>query len=217
MKLKMDLFLAREWFRAHKALGISCDWTEFLRLRREYSSDGRFYHTWQHIYECVRFVERHYGFQSFVVLALFYHDVVYAIDRKDNEEESAKVWLAYAFRKGLSKYNTDALMIADLIRMTASHRVDPEKGLLYHMMNDADMHIFLCPDHHYLDYAKNIWLEYRSFGREAYLAGRLDFLGKIDPSDMFYTHQARKLVRHARANLDLEKTILTDTPDQILV
>lgn len=217
--IKHDLFLAKEWFLAHRALGLWPDWKEFMRVRALYGQPSRHYHTWQHIYETCLFVRKHYGSQPLVILALIYHDVVYDTSRKDNEEASALVWEAYAKARGLHRHaSLKVKLVGDLIRMTANHRVeDGERRIVFHMMSDADMSIFLCPDDHYLEYARNIWREYGSVGREAYLKGRLHFLGTVDPDKMFYTHQAKALVHHARANLDLEKTILMEDPDRIMV
>lgn len=217
MKLKFDFLLARAWFLAHRDLGLMPDWQEYLRLRKAYAEPHRHYHTWQHIYECVKFVKIHYGFQHSVVLALFYHDVIYDVQRKDNEEESAQAWIKYAKSRDVQRHQSLKMnMIADMIRMTANHKVDDDQPLSFKMMNDADMHVFLCPDHHYLEYSRNIWREYSSFGREAYLAGRLSFLASVDHTTMFHTHQAKERMHHAKANLELERVILETEPDQIL-
>lgn len=217
--IKHDLYLARAWYRAHAEFGIKPDWKEFLAIRKAYSEEHRFYHTWQHIYECVRFVDLHYGRQALVVFALFYHDIVYDVARKDNEEKSAERWEAYGMKRQIQNAIgwLKCRQIGDLIRMTATHKVEPGQPLIFSMMNDADMHVFLCPDAHYLLYARGIWQEYKAVGRDKYIEGRLGFLSTIDPNTIFYTHQARELVHHARANLDLEKTILETTPDVILV
>lgn len=218
MTLKQDIFLAKEWFAAHRAFGLWPDWCEFKRLRTAYQSEGRHYHTWQHIYECLKFVRLHYGNHPLVIFALFYHDVVYDIRRKDNEFQSAEEWKEYATNRGLLRHHTlKVKFVSDLILMTAGHKLDDNASLDARIMSDADMHVFLCPDHHYLEYAQGIWLEYHSVGREAYLAGRLQFLSTIDPDKMFYTHQAKAMVHHARANLDLEKTILESDPERILI
>lgn len=218
MTLKQDIFLAKEWFLAHREFGLWPDWYEFKRLKTIYQSEGRYYHKWQHIYECLRFARLHYGYHPLVIFALFYHDVVYNIKRKDNEFQSAEDWKEYAEGRGMLRHHTlKVKFISDLILMTAGHKLDDNASLDARIMSDADMHVFLCPDHHYLEYAQGIWLEYKSFGREAYLAGRLQFLSTIDPDKMFYTHQAKAMVHHARANLDLERTILESDPERILI
>lgn len=216
--LKWDLFVAKEWFLAHRALGLWPDWKEFQRVRAIYQGPSRHYHTWQHIYETLLFTRRHYGFQPLVIFALIYHDVIYSTSSKNNEEESAVVWETYAHMRGLHRHmSLKVKQVGDMIRMTAKHSVDPQSPLIFSMMSDADMSIFLCPDEHYLEYARNIWREYKAVGRDAYLAGRLSFLRSIDPDKMFYTHQARQRVNHAKANLDLERTILETDPDKILI
>lgn len=214
--LKWDFFLAKQWFQAHRALGLWPDWKEFRTVRKSYHAPTRYYHTWQHIYETCLFAHRHYGFQPHLILALFYHDVIYDPTSKTNEEESAIVWETYARMRDLYRHNSlKVKLVGDLIRMTAKHRVEDDQGLLFQMMSDADMSIFLCPDEHYLQYARDIWREYCSVGAEAYIKGRLHFLSTVDPESMFYTHQAKRLAHHARANLDLERTILESDPDRI--
>lgn len=218
MTLKHDIFIAKEWLLAHRALGLWPDWQEFRRVRAIYRDSSRHYHTWQHIYETLLFVRRHYGFQQLLIFALVYHDVIYDTLSKNNEEESAVVWETYAMARGLPRHQSlKVKLVGDLIRMTAKHRVEEGQGLIFQMMSDADMSIFLCPDEHYLEYARGIWKEYGHVGREAYLKGRLQFLSTIDPNTMFYTHQAKALVHHARCNLDLERTILESDPDRILI
>ena len=214
--MRYDLFLAREWFLAHRALGLWPDWKEFARIRSIYKGSDRHYHTWQHIYETCLFVRRHYGFHPLLIFALFYHDVVYDTLRKDNEELSAITWETYAKQRGLHRHQSlKVRQVGDLIRMTAKHCVEEGQGLIFQMMSDADMSIFLCPDDHYLEYARGIWREYGHVGQEAYIKGRLHFLSTVDPETMFYTHQARQRVHHARANLDLERTILETDPARI--
>lgn len=218
MKLKFDILLARAWYSAHRELGLWPDWKEYARLRKAYGAEGRYYHTWQHIYECVKFVQLHYGFQPLVILALFYHDVVYDVNSKTNEIDSAAEWDKYARSRDLHRHQFLKLKaVSDMILMTAHHKPEANAPLMFLMMNDADMHVFLCPDHHYLEYARNIWREYSSFGREGYLAGRLAFLASVDHKTIFYTHQARDLMHHAKANLELERVILEEDPDRILM
>lgn len=217
MTVKQDFYLAYAWYEAHKDLGFSVSWSEFFRLRRAYKEPQRFYHTWQHIYECVSFVNLHYGNQPGVVLALFYHDAVYDPASKTNEQDSALMWLRYADKLQIDRGFGVVPVINELILMTINHKVLPHQSYVFQIMNDADMHVFLCPDEHYLEYARNVWREYKAVGEAAYLKGRLDFLNNLDVEKIFLTHQARELVHHARANIDLEKTILMTSPEQILV
>ena len=214
-------FLLKEWIKIHIQAGVTPSLSEFRRLIQAYDAEGRFYHTSQHISECLHFVNRHYGFNSdlfLVKFALFYHDYEYDVKSNCNEEESRDRWLDYVSRikKTFGSRPSDVLTVCDLILQTKTHKVPAGSTLLVKIMNDADMHIFLCPDHHYLDYAKNVAREFSVFGREPYIKGRIAFLESLDVSSMFYTHQAREMLRNARANRDLELTILDCEPDRLL-
>jgi predicted metal-dependent HD superfamily phosphohydrolase len=212
-------YLFAEWLSAHFRAGVVPSWNEFWRLMKCYSEPHRYYHTVQHIYECLRYLRKHYGDQRMIHLvqfAIFYHDIVYDVTKKDNEEQSAKQWMDYS-RNLSSMMLVHRLVVESLIEMTASHKLAPNSSILFKIMNDVDMHVFLCPDGHYLEYARNVWKEYSVFGREGYLKGRLQFLSTIDVDSMFFTSEALEHIHHARANLALEKEILTSCPDQILV
>jgi len=219
MKVRQDLYLAWAWNEAHKEFGLKPDWREYLAIRAAYqgSPAGRHYHTWQHILETIQFVFRHYGYQPLVIFALFYHDVVYEVGRKDNEEASAARWVEYARRRdihrhALLKQNT----VTDLIMTTKYHKVAPRQALIFSIINDADMSIFLAPTCKYLEYARDVWREFQSYGREGYLKGRLDFLEKLDPETMFSTHQAKALSEVVRGNIEMEREILLTNPDRLL-
>jgi predicted metal-dependent HD superfamily phosphohydrolase len=217
--IKHDVALLWAWTKAHKAFGIMPDFKEFLSIRAAYHEPQRHYHTWQHIYECVKFVQDNYGFEPMVVLALFYHDVVYIIGADDNEEASAVRWEQYGMQRQIQ--NAIGWMkvrqISEMIVMTKKHFVDPKAPLRFKMMCDADMHIFLTSEERYLQYARDIWQEYKGVGAADYLAGRLTFLNNLDTSSLFYTHQAKKLLGRASANIQLEKTLLETKPNRIMV
>jgi predicted metal-dependent HD superfamily phosphohydrolase len=65
----------------------------FGEINKKYSEDHRYYHKLNHIQGCLReFDEIKYLLikPDEVEMAIFYHDVIYDVKRKDNEEESAK-------------------------------------------------------------------------------------------------------------------------------
>lgn len=70
----------------------------FRELNAAYSSPQRAYHTWQHIHECLNWldwyaVHVHDRAEKLHTLeyAVFYHDIVYLAGHDGNEEESARV------------------------------------------------------------------------------------------------------------------------------
>ena len=222
LKVFQTSFLFKEWIKIHIQAKVVPSLSEFRRIMRAYDGPGRFYHTSQHIAECLRFVNRHYGVNSdlfLVKFALFYHDYEYDVLSHTNEAASRDRWLDYVGRmkQPFGRRTIDGSTVCNLIMQTKNHKVPAGSSLLAKIMNDSDMHIFLCPDHHYLDYAKNVAREFSCVGREPYIKGRIAFLESLDVSTMFYTHQARDLLHNARANRDLELTILESEPDRIIV
>jgi predicted metal-dependent HD superfamily phosphohydrolase len=211
MKITQELYLASLWHKLHKEYNASTDWQEFMALRRMYRSPGRHYHTWQHVYDCVKFTEQNFGWQPTVLFALFYHDCVYDVMNKDNESQSALLWMTYAKRRPLANRITYLArkQVNDLIILTAGHKLPAEPSLQMEMMIDADFQVFLKPTEVYMEYARGVWLEYSAVGREAYTTGRLAFLATVNPSKIFRTHQTQRLIGIAKANIQFEKDVLS--------
>lgn len=219
LSVREKLFLNWQWFIISRKLGIAFDRQELKRLFSWYDEPHRHYHTIRHILDCMRFVDVHFKYVPDlwqVKLALFYHDCVYNPAAKDNEVQSADCFKSWAADHSLDSDVKDK--IVDMIMMTVGHHISRDSSILMKVMNDADMHIFLCPDHHYLEYARNIWREYGSvFDADAYCAGRRHFLQGLDVKTMFHMHQLRPFLKHARANIELELDILETCRDKILV
>ena len=77
-------------WQAAGATVAPAEWYE--RLRNAYTEPQRYYHTQQHIAECLREFDqaRHFARQPAAAeLALWFHDAVYDPSRGDNEEQSA--------------------------------------------------------------------------------------------------------------------------------
>lgn len=206
------------FIKAHLALKMVPDLHELYRVLVAYSEDHRFYHTLTHIRAAIKFVndnypEVHVYERSLVIMALIYHDIVYDPMSSTNEEDSAKWWTLY----GLGRINNDALKtITRLIIMTKSHKLDQSADELEKMMNDADMSILASEEDVYMEYAQNIWREYRVVGRETYLTNRIKFLSSVDVDSLFHTEAVSEIMNPA-INLARELELLRERPDDILV
>ena len=91
----MMMLLLKSWQRAWSALNACGDGQDhFQQLLESYSEKQRKYHTLQHLSECIRNFEagrmlaEHPGE---IEMALWFHDGIYVLTRRDNEAESA-VW-----------------------------------------------------------------------------------------------------------------------------
>lgn len=220
MKLWYIFFLALEWRRTHRDLNARrpMRWDEFRRLLDCYSEKHRFYHVLRHLYLTIKMARQCYkGVDSrsisWVVMALFYHDIVYVIGSKTNEDDSAAQWRRYADNR-FDEPIVDK--IDHMIMLTKSHLLGEDACILDQIMNDCDMSILAteCEDE-YIRYAQNIWREYRVVGREAYLAGRLAFLKGLTVHEMFHTDVCS--IYFAECNVDIEIETLEDHPERIMV
>lgn len=215
MTFARDMYLLREWVGVCRDLGLWPNVAEFLRLRKSYSEAGRHYHTFEHLYECMIFANSYFRSRvslPVVKMALFYHDVIYDVRSKTNEEDSARRFEAFFADKSNGKNNSIFLAkVAHLIRITAGHRIDDAHyNEAAPLMIDTDLHILGAETPRYIRYACDIWKEYSSVGRDAYLEGRLKFLDSLDPNNIFYTDTGKSLVRQVEANIALEKRLLGD-------
>ncbi|HRC58450.1 MAG TPA: hypothetical protein PKU97_21160, partial [Kofleriaceae bacterium] len=155
---------------------------------------------------------------SFLTVALLFHDAIYVPGAKDNEARSAE--LACAAIAGRSAAGplaelegVDDARVAALIGWTAQHgrltadEVDEEAARLL----DCDLAILAASPERYLRYRDEIACEYAALPAQAYLAGRRAFVASLLArprrflSELFH----RKLDALAVANLRAELAHLT--------
>lgn len=222
VKVWQKLKLTLAWREIHVLMKVKPSYAELKRLLEMYESPGRHYHTIEHIYQCIKLIDKLYRkdvrHTHLVKLAIFYHDCVYDVEQKDNEQASAKIFEGYADRHILSqnvylRKNMD--LVRDLILMTAGHKVERDDNIFMRIMNDVDMSIMGADPASYMKYARNVWIEYSKFGKESYIKGRLAFLESIDPWQLFHTPQMFNRYLQARQNIRNEINILRTSPDEI--
>ncbi|MBX2904461.1 MAG: hypothetical protein KF744_00380 [Taibaiella sp.] len=147
-------------------------WTELVQ---HYSEPGRYYHTLNHISGVVAVLESvHDQIESAdaCIFAAFYHDAVYDVTKKDNEEQSAEMAQTI-----LRKLNVPAMIIdrcCQHIVATKKHQYadDPDTNLF----TDADLAILGGTQPLYIEYSHNIRKEYRIYTDAEYTAGRTQAL-----------------------------------------
>lgn len=90
--------LENSWFDLHRHYQFSEPRKVFNKLIVAYSEKHRAYHTIQHLYECLVLLESVRSYLkdvNAVALALWFHDVVYDPQAKDNELKSAELFEQY--------------------------------------------------------------------------------------------------------------------------
>lgn len=179
-----------------------------------YSENQRAYHSLQHIEQLFaqfKQIKHVLNEPHIIALALFYHDLIYAPTRSDNELKSAE----YAVET-LRPYVSAAQCqhIYALIIMTANHRLaecsSAQKNFDAAYLLDMDLSILGASWLEYEQYAQAVRQEYAhvsnadySVGRRAVLTGLLAHL-KLYLTDYYYD----RLEKQARQNIKREIKIL---------
>lgn len=144
--------------------------------------------------------------------AAFFHDAVYAVDRGENEERSAR--LAEAVLPGLGVDPATVTEVARLVRLTAGHHPDPAdaNGAV---LCDADLAILAADEPTYAAYASAVRAEYAHVPDEFFRPGRAavleglagqEFLFRTPTARARYESAARENLAHELAELGHDLT-----------
>lgn len=149
---------------------------EFCKLMNLYASKDRYYHTIDHLYDCIEMVNRTGGVNIELWLALFYHDAIYDPKRGDNKNRSSELADEFLKRVGLN------LTIRNKVRkliMATTHKNPPTDGEEAVIM-EIDTAIF-ADSAKFWPYERNIRSEYLHVPEKKYAKVRSGILqGFID-------------------------------------
>ncbi len=146
-----------------------------------YMEEGRHYHTFRHIMECLLHFDRIRHLLSeedahVVFFAIVFHDVVYDPRRRDNEEES----ILY-MRRMTHDLQIDPkiiLRVEALIGLTHHKDNTPVSPAADHFL-DIDLAILGAEPPRYAEYTRQIRAEYAHVSDAQYKLGRRAFLGMM--------------------------------------
>ncbi|MEN9361434.1 MAG: hypothetical protein RL095_2969 [Verrucomicrobiota bacterium] len=139
----------------------------FTELRAAWLEPQRFYHTLQHLGECLAILaEVAPQAREEVLLALWFHDAVYDPRAKGNEEASA----AWAERVLRPIDAAAAKRVAELVLATRHEALpaDPEAALLV----DVDLAILAADAARFAEYERQVRQEYSWVSEADFCAGR---------------------------------------------
>jgi predicted metal-dependent HD superfamily phosphohydrolase len=143
-------------------------WNE---IRDAYSEKHRHYHTLTHLAHNLNWLKNVKSFirdWNAILLALFYHDAVYRINGKQNEEKSAEL-----ARTRMSEIGMDSEIISkvvELILATKKHEISNDADT--NIFTDADLSILGQPWPDYQKYLSKVRNEYKSASDSEFRAGR---------------------------------------------
>jgi predicted metal-dependent HD superfamily phosphohydrolase len=168
-----------------------------------YSAKGRYYHNLEHIQMMISAAQKHSVLiddLKTLQLAIFYHDYVYSVKSKTNEEESALM-----AELSLRKLNYPNILIdkcKKFIQATKNHN----NSLNYNDLNyllDFDLEKLGCTWDAYFEYTQQIRKEYNIFPDILYKLGRKKVLTNFLNLENIYKTDLykEKYEKTARQNL----------------
>ncbi len=202
-----------EWKDRHKVgtIGLSLERLGLNpnhELWTMYAEPQRFYHTIQHIvdtFEVAHEIGKGYSCQAGVVYgALAFHDCVYTVGGKQNEELSA----LYAILRLMDKRGEEETnAIAKAIRKTANHLYPA--SLEEAIVMDCDLWCLGAEPEEFEVNTDNILKEYLTvYDLDQVKAGRVEWIDKFLKRDkIYYTAAGAEREEQARRNLTREMNL----------
>ena len=180
----------------------------WLNLEKMYSGKARNYHNLSHLKEmmvCYDLYRSDLKNPNEVLYAIFYHDIIYKVTRKDNELKSAQ----FAVATVPDNSKLDKELVYDMICATLKHEHNENEDINW--FTDFDLKILSKDWPAYKIYFEQIRKEYRIYPDFLYKPGRAKalkhFLGN---KFIFQTEMFRNLYEEkARINIEKEISLLT--------
>lgn len=151
----------------------------YAEMEKKYTTSRRHYHNLQHIAALLQLSDAHataFAAPDVMAFAIFYHDIIYNVLRKDNEPRSAQIAVKRLQALGVG---ADAIEQVKLyIEATRTHRIT---AAVTHTTDlqlflDLDMSILAAPWAQYEQYSQQVRREYRVYPDKLYYPGRRQFL-----------------------------------------
>lgn len=185
----MNAALHKRWLAMAHSLSWQGDsdavWKE---LHTRYSEPQRAYHNLQHIAACLRAFDSapKEGIDTTAVeLAIWFHDVIYDPQAKDNEAQSADLFATLAAKAGLEDRLINGVRGLILITQHKALPQTPEEQLVV----DVDLSILGADEDVFAEYERQIRQEYSWVPELEFCAGRAAVLGQfLNRKRIFHTH-----------------------------
>jgi predicted metal-dependent HD superfamily phosphohydrolase len=180
--LKRTLMLEDKFYILYQKFTKDNKYVEILwnEIRLSYSNKSRYYHTFSHL-ETIYNQLKPFQLTPTTEFSIFYHDVVYDIQERDNEEKSAI--LATQRLKELGVASEVRKKVSKLIIETKKHEGSSFDNALF---LDADISIFGSKLEVYKIYMQNIRKEYSIYSDKEYREGRKEVLKRFLKKERLY-------------------------------
>lgn len=170
----------------------------FNELPIRWSEPTRHYHNVNHLIDIIKNIEEHKDFKYLSVfekqsllLAAFFHDVIYDAKRKDNEDQSIKYFLS-SYKGGNL---TMSKLVCELIETTKYRKRPLDK--LKKIFWESDNYKFKGSYENFLKNEKLIRKEFSFVPNEEYKQKRLEFLNSnLDLFGIQGNNNIKKLIKY---------------------
>jgi predicted metal-dependent HD superfamily phosphohydrolase len=140
-----------------------------------YGKENRFYHNLNHVLAvvacCRKYAKNHKNFLE-IILAAWFHDIIYAPRARNNEALSARLFERIFKRTNMQ--SSMILRVKNYIFVTQKHLANKDYDIS--ILIDADLEILSAPWPKYLKYCLNIRKEYSHLAAKDFKYGRIKFL-----------------------------------------
>ena len=204
------------WVEVAQMLNFSDSLREkwWCLLVRYFREDQRHYHTFEHLYELLLLAHEHKHLITnypVILLAIFFHDIVYNPQSPFNEEDSNDVFLQFVGECNTQQVSSLSNQVFAIIQMTKSHKLPTEANFDMQFFSDIDMAVLGSNSARYAKYAAQIRLEYNFVEFNTFCSKRADFLSSCLSSaqPLFATELfQRERGQQARDNIAWEHDLL---------
>ena len=182
---------------SHNEKLINTLWQE---IKSQHSEKSRHYHTLSHLASIYKELE-HINLSPLFQFAIFYHDIVYEVSNKNNEEQSALLAQKRLAQLGVPEELNKKVF--QLIVETKTHQASSTENELF---LDADLSILGANEKCYKQYISNVRKEYTIYDDTSYFTGRKKVLKMFLEKDKMYSTQYfhEKYEKKARVNMLIE-------------
>lgn len=179
-------------------------------IEKHYTSQKRHYHNLQHLENMLVQLEtcrEQITYWDTLLFSLFYHDIIYKVTSKENEDKSALAAIKALNSIGYPKEKVK--LCAEQILATKSHELSTDKDT--NLFTDADLSILGSEWETYLEYSRQVRKEYAIYPDFMYNPGRKKALQHfLDMEYIFKTPFFReKFENQAKQNIHTEITLLS--------
>lgn len=178
----------------------------FNEIIESYSQKHRFYHTIYHLEYMFKQFEHINYFNRNVFFATFFHDFIYRIGYKHNEEHSAFIIRSRIEKLGVSL--DDIIIIEDYVKKTKHHNGTEDNDL--NIFLDCDMSILGSDKFSFDQYCINVRKEYLTIDYQKFYKMRFYFLNDLLNKDkIFFSKEFNHLESKSRKNIKNEIDIIS--------